>query len=382
MSTTQPNKWRETTLGKEVTFQRGFDLPATERTEGSYPLMVSNGQDGFHSAYKVKAPGIVTGRSGTLGGVFYVTSDFWPLNTTLWVKDLHNNDIRFVYYLLKTLRLERYNAGSGVPTLNRNHLEHLPLQLPSSSEQREIAAVLSSLDDKIELLRGQNETLEQVAQAIFNEWFVKPTADGLLPKGWKSSLLGEFVDVERGLSYTGKGLAEDGMPLINLGNFNISGAFASEKIKHYKGDYRDRHVVKKGEILIANTDITQDKVVLGSPIFMPLNDDVLFTHHLYRVKEKATLSRFFLYQLFKTHSYRARVLGFATGTTVLALPKDAIADMPLALPTDDILMQFDALAEALYKKIDANNEQIPSLQLVRNALLPRLMSGKVRICQE
>jgi len=125
-----PDGWVEKELGEVATFQRGFDLPKKERCSGDYPLMVSNGQDGTHKDYKVKAPGIVTGRSGTLGEVFYVKENFWALNTTLWVKDFHGNDVKFLYYFFKTFPFERYNSGSGVPTLNRNHIHPLPVRVP------------------------------------------------------------------------------------------------------------------------------------------------------------------------------------------------------------------------------------------------------------
>ncbi|MCK5686916.1 restriction endonuclease subunit S, partial [bacterium] len=184
-----PSGWIETTLGEVATFQRGFDLPKKDRTNGRYPLMVSNGQDGKHKDYKVDAPGIVTGRSGTIGNVFYVKENFWPLNTTLWIKDFQSNNVKFIYYFLKRFPFEKYNAGSGVPTLNRNHIHPISVSLPLPPEQKAIAEILSSFDEKIELLREQNETLETLAQTIFKEWFVNFNYPGAT---------GEMVDSELG----------------------------------------------------------------------------------------------------------------------------------------------------------------------------------------
>ena len=164
--------WREARLGDIATLQRGFDLPKTNRIHGKYPLIASSGEDGTHNTYKAKAPGVVTGRSGTLGEVFFVRKNFWPLNTTLWAKDFHGNNIKFIYYFLKTLNLERYNSGTGVPTLNRNHIHPLSVIVPPLKEQKKIAEILSSLDDKIYLLQRQNKTLEYIAQAIFKSWFI------------------------------------------------------------------------------------------------------------------------------------------------------------------------------------------------------------------
>ena len=166
------DKWRDTMLGDVVTLQRGFDLPTTERKPGDYPVIASTGPVGTHDEAMVQGPGVVLGRSGSLGGGQFIKMDFWPLNTTLWVKDFKGNDPRFCYYLLRSLDLAQFNAGSGVPTLNRNHVHPLPVTVPPLPEQRAIAHILSTLDDKIELNRRTNETLEAMARALFKSWFV------------------------------------------------------------------------------------------------------------------------------------------------------------------------------------------------------------------
>ena len=170
---TVAGKWREVTLGDVLTLQRGFDLPEAKRTPGPYPVIASTGPVGTHHSAAVEGPGVVIGRSGSLGGGQFLESDFWPLNTTLWVKDFHGNDKRFCYYLLKSLDLAHFNAGSGVPTLNRNHIHPLLVKVPGVDTQRAIAHVLGTLDDKIELNRRMNETLEVMARALFKSWFVE-----------------------------------------------------------------------------------------------------------------------------------------------------------------------------------------------------------------
>ena len=152
--------------------QRGFDLPKTERKPGNHLVIASTGPVGAHNEAAVRGPGVVIGRSGSLGGGQFIKQDFWPLNTTLWVKDFKGNDPRFCYFLLKSLDLEQFNVGSGVPTLNRNHVHPLPVFLPPLPEQRAIAHILGTLDDKIELNRRMNETLEAMARALFKSWFV------------------------------------------------------------------------------------------------------------------------------------------------------------------------------------------------------------------
>jgi len=166
-------EWVKTSLGEVLTLQRGFDLPEKDRKPGPFPVIASTGPVGTHEFAMVQGPGVVIGRSGSLGGGQFIKGDFWPLNTTLWVKDFKRNDRRFCYYLLKSLDLARFNAGSGVPTLNRNHIHPLPVTVPKDvRDQRAIAHILGTLDDKIEVLRRMSRTLEEMARAVFKSWFV------------------------------------------------------------------------------------------------------------------------------------------------------------------------------------------------------------------
>ena len=129
-----PDNWDVKPLKEVAPLQRGFDLPYSSIKKGLYPVVFSNGVGAFHSTYMVKGPGVVTGRSGTIGKIHYVENDYWPHNTALWVTDFHNNDPLFVYYLFKTIPWDLYNSGSGVPTLNRNDVHDYLVAVPSKNE--------------------------------------------------------------------------------------------------------------------------------------------------------------------------------------------------------------------------------------------------------
>ena len=152
--------------------KRGYDLPAASREHGNIPIISSSGPTGFHSKSKVKAPGVVTGRYGTIGQVFFVNQDFWPLNTTLYVRDFMGNDPKFISYFLRGINFLAYSDKAAVPGVNRNDLHEAAVEVPDVAEQERIACVLSALDDKIELNRRMNETLEAMARAVFRDWFV------------------------------------------------------------------------------------------------------------------------------------------------------------------------------------------------------------------
>ena len=199
--------WRETTLGEVALLQRGFDLPAKERRSGKIPIVSSSGISGSHSEVGVRGPGVVTGRYGTIGQVFLVKEDFWPLNTTLWVKDFHGNDPQFISYLLRTIDFHSCSDKSSVPGVNRNDLHRIPVFCPPLPQQKTIGRILGALDDKIELNRKMNRTLEAMAKALFQSWFidfdpVRAKLDGQNPMGMDPATAAlfpnSFMDSELG----------------------------------------------------------------------------------------------------------------------------------------------------------------------------------------
>ena len=160
-------------LGDFVALQRGHDLPEAKRRPGDTPVLGSFGVTGWHDTARAAGPGVTVGRSGaSFGVVSYSPVDYWPLNTTLYVVDFHGNDQRFAYYFLKQLDFRIYNSGSAQPSLNRNFIHPIPVDIPPRPEQRAIAHILGTLDDKIELNRRMNQTLEEMARALFKSWFV------------------------------------------------------------------------------------------------------------------------------------------------------------------------------------------------------------------
>ena len=168
-----PEDWKQTTLGKVIELKRGYDLPRQKRTPGHIPIVSSSGPTDYHSESKVQGPGVVTGRYGTLGQVFFIPENFWPLNTTLYVRDFKGNDPRFISYFLRGIDFSAYSDKAAVPGLNRNHLHQESVRIPTDiHEQRAIAHILGTLDDKIECNRRMNETLEAMARTLFKSWFL------------------------------------------------------------------------------------------------------------------------------------------------------------------------------------------------------------------
>lgn len=142
--------WKEAKLSDLSEFQRGFDIRKVDFIDGNIPVISSSGFQGYHAEFKDTAPGVLIGRKGTLGTVHYIESDYWPHDTTLWVKDFKGNDPKYVYFYLKTLGLERFDSGGANPTLNRNHIHGISIKIPPLSTQKRIAEILSNYDDLID----------------------------------------------------------------------------------------------------------------------------------------------------------------------------------------------------------------------------------------
>ncbi|CAH6923567.1 Type I restriction-modification system, specificity subunit S [Vibrio chagasii] len=181
------SKWKNIPLGDLVSLQRGHDLPSQHRIEGAVPIMGSSGLTGWHNTAKTHGPGVVIGRSGnSMGEVSYCDSDFWPLNTCLYVTDFKGNDVRYIYYLLQTINFDQFNSGSAQKSLNRNAV--YPFEMfatTNKNEQSAIGKLLSDFEEKIFLNTQINQTLEQMAQTLFKSWFVDfdPVIDNALDAG-------------------------------------------------------------------------------------------------------------------------------------------------------------------------------------------------------
>lgn len=165
--------WEQRKVIDIAPLQRGFDLPVSEIEEGPFPVIMSNGIGAYHSKFKAKAPGVITGRSGTIGNLTFVDADYWPHNTALWVTDFKSNDAKFIYYLYQKLDLKRYGTGSGVPTLNRNDVHDTVTNIPSVLEQKQISWFFDSLDNLITLHQRELNTLKQTKQGFLQKMFPK-----------------------------------------------------------------------------------------------------------------------------------------------------------------------------------------------------------------
>ena len=164
--------WEQRKCKDVAPLQRGFDLPVSQMEDGDYPVVMSNGIGGYHSEYKAEGPGIVTGRSGTLGKLHYIEENYWPHNTALWVTDFKGNHPKFIYYMYQKLDLSRFGSGSGVPTLNRNDVHDAYVAIPQVEEQINIADLLTRLDETVTLHQRKLDAMKEYKKGLLQQMFV------------------------------------------------------------------------------------------------------------------------------------------------------------------------------------------------------------------
>ncbi|CAM8665801.1 HsdS Restriction endonuclease S subunits [Comamonadaceae bacterium] len=309
------------------------------------------------------------------------------------------------------VQIDNMNVGTMIPHFKKGDFGKLNIPVPSSDIQRLIGDFYFSISEQIALLREINETLEAIAQAIFKSWFVdfdpvkakaaglapggidevtaalfpdsfEKSALGLVPEGWSTTTLADHVTADRGLSYKGSGLcgAEDGIPMHNLNSVLEGGGYKYAGLKFYKGDYKDRHLISAGEIIVANTEQGHDHKLIGFPALVPeCYPKGILSHHLYRVRirEESCLTRQFIFHMLMTNAVREQIISCANGSTVNMLKSAGLEIPKFPCPPIEILNAFDAIATLIRSSIEANVEEIKTLAELRDTLLPRLISGKL-----
>ena len=209
-----PEGWGIKKLSEVAPLQRGFDLPTGKIKKGSYPVVYSNGISNYHNEFKVKGPGVITGRSGTIGKVHYADDNYWPHNTALWVTDFKDNNPRFIYYLYTYVNLEKFATGSGVPTLNRNDVHSFEVLVPSCSEQKSIAEALSDTDSLIQSIEKLIDKKKKIKQGTMQQLLTgKKRLPGFSGE-WVVRRLGDIVSINKGQLITEKNAQDGTIPVI------------------------------------------------------------------------------------------------------------------------------------------------------------------------
>lgn len=359
-------------LGEIIQFQRGFDLPTSQRVEGECPVISSSGFTGTHQEFKCEGENVITGRYGTIGEVYYYNGKCWPLNTSLFVKDFKGNIPQYVYYLLKHVLKVDGKDKSTVPGVDRNVLHMMKVSFHKDLiEQQKIVDVLSVIDKKIEVNNKIDETLQEQASLLYDYWFTQfdfPDETGRpykssggkmvwneqlkreIPEGWIVKPVSELLNV-----VTGK---EDA-------NFSV-----------IKGKYKfftcskdallcDEFVFDGKAILIAGNGDFNVKHYSGkfnayqrTYVLIPENEKYYGTIYLAATR---------LINMFKTGS---------NGSIVKFITKDDVDNIMITIPNNDTYFE---VINHIITTIESKQIENEELSALRDWLLPMLMNGQVTV---
>ena len=356
--------WRETTLGEITDLKRGFDLPKSQRLQGDVPVYSSSGITGSNSTAAVEGPCVITGRYGTIGEVFFSGGPCWPLNTALYSTEFNGNNPRFVYYLLQTIPWQGYTTASAVPGVNRNHVNLCPVKIPDRATQDAIVEVLDSIVDKIALNNRLNDYLFELVSSVFAHRF----SDNV-----------NTTELKNVLSISTKALKPQ--------------EHADEIWEHYSipaFDEKHRPIFEPASGIKSNKYQIDSECILISKlnpstkrIWMPCcssNNAVCSTEFIvYRPYLKEYKS--FYYAAIDSPRFTDYLLEHVSGSTgsrQRAQPKDTLNYL-MPNPDNEEIKDFCTFADPIYRHIQINEQQTAKLELLRETLLPKLMSGAIDV---
>lgn len=370
--------WRHCELGQVLTLQRGYDLPYRMRRNGTIPVVSSSGISGTHSDSRVGAPGVVTGRYGTVGEVFFIEEDFWPLNTTLYVSDFKGNDPLYLSYLLRTIDFQTHSGKSGVPGVNRNDLHKLCVSLPPVREQVAIAEALSDVDALLGALDKLIAKKRAIKRATMQQLLTGKIRLPRFSGGWETRRLGELGDFSKGQGIKRDDISDEGVACVRYGElytrYNDYITMAFSRVS------RDMALtaqpIRTGDLLFAGSGETAEEIgrcaaylsteyaVAGGDIIIltPIGQNSIYLGHLMNhetvVAQKARLSQ---------------------GDAVVHISSRNLAQIEIELPPVDeqnaiaaVLSDMDAEIEALERRRDKTRQ-------IKQGMMQQLLTGKVRL---
>ncbi len=389
------DSWKTARLGSVATLQRGYDLPHRLRKAGPVPIVTSSGVEDMHYNAMVKGPGVVTGRYGTIGEVFFVHCDFWPLNTTLYVRDFHGNDPLFVSYLLRTIDFDSHSAKTGVPGVNRNDLHEIEVSIPpTTAEQRAIAAALRDMDSLIEsveqlivkkchLKEGAMQELLTGKKRLpgFNSLDVyNKTEVGLIPQDWRQVTIREIATkIGSGITPTGgnQRYKEYGRPFVRSQNVGW-GKLLLKDLAFIDDDTHNQFCateLEENDVLLNITGASIGRSALADKTLVGGN----VNQHVCIVRSETAIPKLINLLLLSALGQR-QIQSFQAGGNRQGLNFAQIASIKLPLPSTkheqkavaDVFSDMQAEIAALEAKLAKTRE-------LKQGMMQELLTGRTRL---
>ena len=304
----------------------------------------------------------------------------------------------WVYYYftapLTVTELTNKAFSSGVPHINLGILRELEILVPPLPTQHKIAAILSAYDDLIENNLRRIKILEEMAQNLYREWFVKfrfpgyqrtrfvDSPLGAIPEGWKVSKISDVAKVHRGRSYKSSELADEGgRPFVNLKCIDRDGGFRASGLKRYTGVFKDAQTVRAGDIVMAVTDMTQERRIVaraGRVSHLDMDFGVI-SMDLVRIASRGNLAEPYLYAMFRWSGFADEVKQHANGANVLHLLPERIKEYEFACPPEGTADRFSEVVSPMFTLSESLEQKNDGLRRSRDLLLPKLISGELDV---
>jgi len=342
------DKWNNFKWGELATLEYGKSLRDYHTQIEGVPVYGTNGKIGFTDKVLYEKPSVIIGRKGAYRGVHFSKTPFFVIDTAFYLKPkVKDIDPLFSYYQLKTVDIDSMDSGSAIPSTSREDFYDLDICLPSLKEQESIAEVLSSLDDKIDLLHRNNKTLEQLAETLFRQWFVEE-AD----VSWEEGVLSDLFILQRGFDLPSQNRVEGNIPIITSGGI---------------GQFHNQYKIKGPGIVTGRSGVLGN-VFYVKDDFWPLNTTLFVS----KFNRATTLFTYFFLKGIDLNSLNA-------GSAVPTLNRNHVHGLKVNLPPLELVNNFETKAESFFSKMYLNNLQIKQLESLRDTLLPKLMSGAVKV---
>ena len=303
-----------------------------------------------------------------------------------------NYDNEYVYYLIKNFLpgLKAYNLGtaSGREYVSKSNFEKIELVAEQDQEiQKKIGIILSRYDSLIENYQKQIKLLEEAAQRLYKEWFIDlhfpghentKIVDGV-PEGWEKKKLSELFSFVRGKSYTSKELSDEGTIMVNLKNIQSFGGYKSDVEKHFIGTFKEEQTLMKGDLIMGVTDMTQERRLVGSVALIPdFKETATFSMDLIKLIS-FKLPNIYLYCAMRYGDVSRQIAPLANGVNVLHLKPEAISNIEMVVASDSIIEKFVSYTSKTIENILSLQSQLRLLTEARDRLLPKMMSGEIKI---
>ncbi len=393
-----PNNWKTYKLSDALEIKYGKDHKKVQ--DGTIPIYGTGGIMRYGNQALYDKETILIPRKGSLNNIFYLNEPFWSVDTIFWSKI--NEEVAFpkyLFYNLKVLDFASMDVGSAIPSLTTELLNKIEIDLPSIEEQQSIASILSTIDDKIENNLAINKTLEEMAMALYKHWFVDfgPFQDGefveselgLIPKGWEVKRLDEIADFTNGYAFKSGDLQNENdgnsFHIFKMGHIERGGGLKENATKSYinklKCEKLEKYVLKVGDLLMAMTDMKDNVAILGNTALINENYKYIVNQRvgLIRPKNQLGIDYSFLYLTTNENQFIERLRSQANSGVQVNLSTDAIKSAKMIIGSKEVNIKFNDLVKPLYRNIFQNKIENQTLTQLRDTLLPKLISGEVRL---